>query len=276
MPEGPELRHSRDRLRNLILNKNILRMSPTASGRYGENHPHGFLMVEQRLPLLVTSIDTKGKFMWWTLHDKGKTWYMWCTYGMSGQWSPRNVKKNDKHISFVVEHENGQLCFYDPRHFGTIKFVDDEAEQKRKLTSLGPDVLEDPQMEPEIFAERMLMKPSRTIAEALMDQRSISGVGNYLKAEALYRASVSPHRVVTELSSEELLSLWSQVILSSRESYADHGASIRTYKTVDNFSGTAQFEFRVYNKKSCPKGHPVTNEETLDKRTSWWCRVCQH
>lgn len=281
MPEGPELKHSRDRLREVLLDKKITRLMTTETGRYKSKQPDGMSEIIKDLPLRITSIDTKGKFMWWTLSGKNKVWYMWCTYGMSGQWS----RSAGKHVGFIVElNDSGELVtrdqqkvfFNDTRRFGTIKFVCDQDQHDKKLNSLGPDVLEDPPVDPELFAKRILHKPNRTIAEALMDQSCVSGVGNYLKAEALYRSGILPHRVVTEMTADEILKLWSEVILSCRESYADHGASIRTYKTVDEEKGKAQFFFRVYGLKQCAAGHPVRHEETKDGRTSWWCETCQN
>jgi formamidopyrimidine-DNA glycosylase len=272
MPEGPELRHSRDVLRETIKGKTITKMSTTESGRYKSKMPEGMQLVLQELPAKVTEIDVKGKFMWWTLQGKTQTWRMWTTYGMSGQWS----LKPKQHTCFVIDFGDKQAFFVDPRHFGTIKFTCDEKEHEAKLASLGPDVLEDPPLSPELFAERILLKPHRTISEVLMDQRCISGVGNYLKAEALYRAGISPHRPVINMNANEIEKLWAEVILSCRESYADHGASVRTYKTVDDKSGKSQFSFRVYNRKVCEKGHATSREETLDNRTSWWCKECQH
>jgi len=271
LPEGPELRHSRDVLRNILRNETIVEIETTSTGRYKEKKPAGFEEARSDLPLKVIDVDVKGKFMWWTLQGATKTWFMWTTYGMSGQWT----SKMKQHACFVVDCDTKKMFFVDPRHFGTIKFTNDKREHEAKLSSLGPDVLEDPPLSPELFAERILLKPHRTISEALMDQHCVSGIGNYLKAEALYRSGISPHRPVVKMEAEEIEKLWSEVVLSCRESYADHGASIRTYRTVDGSPGTSQFNFRVYNKKTCPSGHQVLREETLDNRTSWWCSECQ-
>ena len=263
-----------------MIGKRISRFFISPNGRYRAKNPEGFLDIKNDLPLKIESIDTKGKFMWWTLTGKDKTWYMWCTYGMSGQWS----LKSSNHVGFIVEYNTSgslvtrdqqKLFFNDQRRFGTIKFVSNNQQHIKKLKTLGPDILEDPPMPPELFAERILLKPNRTISEALMDQSCISGIGNYLKAETLHRARISPHRVVIDLTSEEIQELWAEAIVSCRESYADHGASIRTYKTVNDEKGSAQFYFRVYNSRQCPNGHSVIREETKDGRTSWWCSQCQ-
>lgn len=280
MPEGPELKHSRDVLHELILGKSITGISTTSNGRYKNQKPVGMELVESNLPLKIVEVNVKGKFMWWTMESGDKRYFAWITYGMSGQWSSRQ----GKHTSFVVEYnESGvsitrdtqKIFFNDPRHFGTIKFVSSKQELDAKLKSLGPSILDDIPMAPEIFAERILRKPNRTISEALMDQSCISGCGNYLKAEALFRAGISPHRGIMQLNSNEIVKLHEELLSAARESYVDQGASIRTYKTIDGRKGKAQFFFRVYNQKECPKKHTIQREETRDGRTSHWCLTCQ-
>lgn len=272
MPEGPELRHSRDRLRQFLIGKSISSMYSTDEGRFKKKSPENFENILKKLPLTVKSIDTKGKFMWWTLSGESETWYMWCTYGMSGQW----LLERRKHAAFIVEVNSGNpVYFVDPRRFGTIKFTSSVSDHEKKLKSLGPDILDDPPFDVEIFVKNLVNKPDRTISEALMDQSCVSGVGNYLKAEILYRAGISPHRIVSDITSSEYLKLYEETLLTSGESYADHGASIRTYKTVENTAGRGQFNFKVYGKKFCQKNHIVQREITLDGRTSWWCKDCQ-
>jgi len=59
-------------------------LSTTNTGRYKEKLPEGLIEVQKDLPLRIESVDVKGKFMWWTLVGKDKTWHLWSTYGMSG------------------------------------------------------------------------------------------------------------------------------------------------------------------------------------------------
>ena len=274
MPEGPELRHSRDALKRIIEGKTILDASPGLSGRYTVKPPVGFKEFKEdssREHFKVEQIATKGKFMWWKLTSSQKTCYMHCTYGMSAGW----FRTPTKHTAFIFEYGDGsKLFFNDIRHFGTIKFVHTLEEHTSKLATLGPCILGGG-VTPEIFAENVLKKPGRTIAEALMDQSCVSGVGNYLKAEALYRSGISPWRIVTEISPNEFVTLCQEVIASATESYRSQGATIKTYKTMDGSSGSAQFQFRVYSLKNCPLDHPIRHEETPEGRTSWWCDQCQ-
>lgn len=209
----------------------------------------------------------------------GVDWYLHCTYGMSGGW----YTYANKHTAFSIRYnasgtpitrDTMSLFFNDPRHFGTLRFVRGKDPHDKKLGSLGPCIL-GPRIDPVLFAEKVIGKRSRTIAEALMDQSVVSGCGNYLKAEVLYRSGVSPWRLVEDITPEEYVGLCRDLWDAAAESYRSQGATISTYRTPDGHEGTTQFNFRVYSRKSCPSGHEVAREETPEGRTSHWCRTCQ-
>ena len=285
MPEGPELAYSRDRIKQLVLGKALTDLSIGSSGRYVKAPPQGlpeFLseMNKAGAPR-VKEVGTHGKFMWWRFNFpcEWEDWYLHCTYGMSGGWYTFSTK----HTAFSVGYNDSgipitrdvmRLSFNDPRHFGTLKFVKGSKPHQKKLATLGPCIL-GPQVDPVLFAEKVLGKPARTIAEALMDQSTMAGCGNYIKAEVLYRAGVSPWRQVTEVTPAEYVAIRDALWDVAKESYSSQGATISTYRTPDGHEGTTQFDFRVYSRKQCPKGHEVRREETPEGRTSHWCPTCQ-
>ena len=274
MPEGPELAISRDMLRPVLVGNQLLHMG--FMGRYANKSPEGYQDLSfdlSRSPADIVEVDVKGKFMWWKLSIAGEPepWYVWCTYGMTGQWS-RSASKHTSIITYLGDET--RVFFNDQRRFGTIKFVKGDKLHQKKLSTLGPCILGG-SLTSEIFAKNILKKPSITIAEALMDQGVISGVGNYIKAECLYRASISPWRIVTAIATSEFVKLHREVLDVARESYESQGATIYTYKNVDESEGSAQFEFQAYGRKTCPRGHDIVNEQTPEGRTSWWCQTCQ-
>ena len=259
-----------------MLGSTVKNVITESTGRYAQCSPEGhdeFLSEIIKTDYKISDIDVKGKFMWWTFQSTHQTWYMWCTYGMSGQWTTHKTKHTAYSIE-VISNNGVVLHFNDQRHFGTIKFVKDKFVHQKKLNSLGPDMLNDPPDQLE-FCQRVLRKEHRTIAENLMDQSLISGVGNYIKSEALYRAKISPNRIVSEISSGEFISLRESVVNVMSESYLSKGASFRSYKNPDGTLGTKQFKFMIYDQKVAPCGHLVHVEETKDRRTSHWCVYCQ-
>lgn len=282
MPEAPELAYSRDRLKKLIEGRNILELSPGISGRYSKKLPNGMenlISIMNGAPALIEEVGTKGKFMWWRIQVPGDLdiHFAHITYGMSGAWQTNPTK----HTAFVVEYgtskvtrDSQYLYFNDPRHFGTIKFIKGKKEHEKKLKTLGPCVLNE-NITPEIFAKNLLKKPDRVISESFLDQSLLSGVGNYLRAEILYRSGISPWRCVTDITAEEYVKLCNDTIDISKESYQSQGATISTYRTVDGSKGTTQFNFKVYSRNTCPLGHLIHRQAGNEGRTVWWCNVCQ-
>lgn len=228
----------------------------------------------------IESIDVKGKFMHWRFTNG---WTLWCTYGMTGGWE---TMRDPKHNAFELYHRHPSglvledcvpgVYFNDQRRFGTLKFVHDPTGEttKKKLSTLGPDMLNDPP-DTQAFCKALLRQERKTLAEALMDQSIVSGVGNYVKAESLYRARLSPHRTVRDLKAPEFEALRTSIVEVMTQAYSFGGATIATYRQVDGKEGSAQRRFTVYGHANDPLGNPVTNETTLDGRTTWWVPTLQ-
>ncbi|CAM6003616.1 unnamed protein product [Sphagnum balticum] len=92
------------------------------------------------------------------------------------------------------------MVFNDPRHFGTIKFTHKKADLDAKLKELGWDPLAYPYDTHERFITSRLASAkyaNKTIGEVLMNQSLFAGVGNYIRAEALYEAGISPWRAMS-------------------------------------------------------------------------------
>ena len=272
---------SRDLLRKIIVGRRVSSLG-AVGGRYALKSPLGTddfiraMWVNGTNDTWIESVDVKGKFMHWRFSNG---WVLWCTYGMTGGWE---TTKDPKHCAFELYHRYGGsgliledcvpgLYFNDHRHFGTLKFVNDASGDvtKKKLATLGPDMLNDPPDE-ETFARCMLKRSDRTLAEVLMDQSVICGVGNYLKAESLYAARLSPHRKVSSLGAFDMNHLRRCIVSVTASAFSAGGATIASYRQPDGAEGHAQRRFAVYGHTTDPQGNPVINETTLDGRTTWW------
>lgn len=263
MPEGPEVRKTTDFLTN-YKNK-VLTGFVSLSGRYVKK---GEIPGEDSLtlPTVVKSVDCKGKFIYFTLNDDNKECYLFSTLGMSGMWT--NIKS--KHSRFMMFFDDDSVLYYnDMRNFGTLKFVNDKKVLDKKLKSLGPDILVN-EVCLRDFVGRFNSKPNKTIAECLMNQSVISGVGNYLKAEILYCSKISPHRLIKDISELE----WDALHFSARDqitrSYKLGGATIATYRQPNGSEGLYNRRFAVYNQEVDLYGNLVIREHTADKRTTHW------
>ena len=261
MPEAPEVRRVYEDLRQEIGDSAVTQLQ-VFGGRFLKKRPTG--IDEVKLPSRVVGGGVKGKFMWLEF-ETGAT--MWITLGMSGYWST----ESDKHAHFGIGLDNDRaLYFVDQRRFGTLKFSHNRAELYKKLRGLGLDLLNNPEASLIDFTRAMMKHYNKPICEVLMNQGTCAGVGNYIKCEALYRARISPHRLVNDIKASEFSVLYRLIREIMQASYRQGGASIRNYQRVGGELGEFVFEFEVYAQKTDPHGNVVTRELTTDGRTTHW------
>jgi formamidopyrimidine-DNA glycosylase len=260
MPEGAECRIISEGLARKVGKRTCVSITPL-TGRYTKGPIPG---VDSFVPARVVGVGVKGKLIFWILENET---FLLSTLGMSGTWTSN---PDHKHARVRFDFDTGDPVFFvDARNFGTLKLLRGKAAFLKKINSLGPDLLNE-DVDHERFAAAMDTKAHWTVAKALMNQSVVCGVGNYVKAEALYRAQISPHRLVGSLSTEEMkaLNLSCQIVL--RQAYNGRGASIRTYRDADGNTGDATLTFLVYGRRTDPHGNLVVREETTDGRTTHW------
>lgn len=281
MPEGPELRRSRDQLQKYV--GQTIVTAQVMGGRYeSATDLVGFTELSgstewdgksncRKLDIVIKAIEVKGKFMWWELPDD---WFLWCTYGMSGQWS----REVTKHSAFrcQVKTSSGQnswLAFNDIRHFGTLKFIKGRQQLDKKLSTLGFDFLSKEQSVTALWRFLKDCKKNlqdKDIGLVLMDQSVFAGVGNYLRAEILYQSKISPFRKLKDVSYEDLQKISDAAREIMVNSYNSNGATIATYRDAEGKTGSYSSKFAVYGRKTDPFGNEVIRQETADKRTIHW------
>ena len=262
MPEGPEVKRIGLGLAEAASGKTIANIN-IVSGRYLKKDPGGYQMFISHLPLKVVGVGVHGKFIFWICENEK---FIWSTLGMSGSWS----SKSTKHTRIKIEFTDSSSVYYnDVRNFGTIKFVNGKHKMIDKLESLGPDMLSQ-EVDDNLFIKSLRVKNNWQITKALMDQSIVSGVGNYVKADSLWLAKISPLRKVSELSDKELSVLNRSIKSVLKESFESGGATISTYKDFDGESGDYGRKFLVYSQKKDPDGNDIIKEETDDGRSTYW------
>jgi DNA-formamidopyrimidine glycosylase len=270
MPEGPEVKRAANRLNVFWVGQELAEVK-IHSGRYSKK-PEALQPLLKALPLKVLSVATHGKFLYWVLRDADfELLWLFNTFGMSGYWA--SDQQNHAHIEFV--RADGKSVFYhDQRNFGTFKFTSDLKDFTHKIDSLGPDVLGN-WITLEQFQYIFTQKKNgqKTLPELLMNQKLISGIGNYLKAEILWMAELSPHRTADSLNETEWRDLHALChIIPSESLFAGRGSSILTYraKWMMDDEEYPHGTLAVYRRKEDPDGRQIIAEKTKDKRTTWW------
>lgn len=252
MPEAPEVRTMAMSLAKLWSGKTLKKVE-ILSGRYLKKPPTGLDMFEASLPSKIIGVGVHGKFSYAILENET---FAWFTMGMTGSFTKEQTKHSRVKFSF------GEFDTYytDVRNFGTVKFVRGKHQMIEKLESLGHDLIAE-DMDDDEFVMRMNAKAKWPLCKAIMDQSIIAGVGNYIKADSLWLARLSPNRPVGECSDEELINLKDCIRRVMLESL--------------NSKGKDGVKFLIYGKKHDVNGNPVIREETKDKRTTHWCPTVQ-
>jgi len=266
MPELPEVARTAINLHTALVDKDLTEIK-VHSGRYSRHgNPKGMDEFVILLPAKIKSVDFHGKLIIFEFEmSDGSSWWCWNTLGMSGGW--RTAATKHGHVEFVTA--DGSVWFTDVRNFGTLKFTNSRKETLKKIEGIGPNYLKE-EISDEVFKKQLMKTPDSDICQALMNQHLIGGVGNYIKAEVLYRSRISPHRKVKNLSIQEFSTLnreCRQVII---ESFGKGGSSFRNYLGLDGDAGEFPFFFRVYGRSECYMGYKVITETTSDGRTTHW------
>jgi len=112
------------------------------------------------------------------------------------------------------------------------------------------------------FRERV-GRGSMPLKARLLDQRSISGVGNLLADETLWRARLSPRRPAGELTVDELDHLRRVLRAATRDAIRKGGVH------------TGNFIKHRKRGAPCPRCGTTVERATIGGRTTFWCPNCQ-
>jgi endonuclease-8 len=144
------------------------------------------------------------------------------------------------------------------------------------VASLGPDVLAD-DFDSRQAASRAAMHPTRTIADVLLDQRVVAGIGNIYKCESLFVAGVDPRTLVSALSPDQL----DEIYRAARTlMLANLGAAPRTTRRALIPSEPVPTDrYHVYSRSNQPCTRcrtAITAYRQGDPpRWTWSCPRCQ-
>lgn len=146
--------------------------------------------------------------------------------------------------------------------------------KNRELRRLGPDVLA-PDFDPSTAVDRLVEHPGDEIANALLNQTVVCGIGNVFKSEILWVRKISPFRLVREIPREELEQILVEAAKELRDNVVDGiGGSRRTTRRLSPAD-----RLFVYGRggEPCRRcGNRIEwGKQGRDARSTYWCPVCQ-
>jgi formamidopyrimidine-DNA glycosylase len=197
----------------------------------------------------IAAACRRGKFLWLETED-GPT--LGLHLGMAGRIAIDEAP-HEPWDRFALEFADGsRLALRDKRRLGRALIEPD-------FDHVGPDAA---LVSRDVFRERV-GRGSMAIKARLLDQKSISGVGNLLADETLWRARLNPRTPAGELSEEEL----------------DHLRRVLRAATRDAIKkgGVHTGDFIQHRKRGgpCPRCGTTVDRATIGGRTTFWCPHCQ-
>lgn len=156
----------------------------------------------------------------------------------------------------------------------------DAVERTDPLRDLGPDPLGG-EFNASLAAERIAARTDMEIADALLDQRAIAGIGNIYKSETLFAAKVNPFTAVGQLTRDQIESIVAVAakLLRANVSESSHGMSTSggLRHTTGRFDPGARFWVYRRGGKPCRRcGSPIQRaSQGAYARSTYWCPKCQ-
>jgi len=211
----------------------------------------------------IERVDTHGKNLFvrfegdLVLHSHLRMTGAWDVRSVGGRWI-----RSPSRAWLVLRCGGGEAVQFDGPVLDLI--TEWRARFDQRLAGLGPDVLAD-----EFDAVRFLARlrqddPTRPIGDALLDQRTLAGIGNIWKSEGCWEASVDPWRPVRSVSDDEAVAVV-------------HAA--RPRMLLSGTRGPRAVSFRAYRRvgRPCARcGGAIRSRMQGDgARMTYWCPECQ-
>ena len=282
MPELPEVETVRRGLENHLTRRRIERVELRRLDlRFP--FPEGFAALLRGR--LVESVERRAKYL--LIRLEGKVTWM-CHLGMTGRWTllgADSSEADDGSHDWVVVHldDGGRAVFSDHRRFGFMDhFETSEQDWNRFLAKLGPEPTPD-YLTPMDMADALRGRRT-SMKAALLDQRTVAGLGNIYVCEILFRSGISPRRNAFSVAGksgvtkrvERVTAATHDVIVEAIDA---GGSSISDFVNVEGDLGYFSHSFQVYGREGEPclsEGCEVTIRRIVQSgRSTFYCPNCQ-
>ena len=272
MPELPEVESIRRSLEPLVSGRRIVR-AEILDSRLVRSEPT--LDLAARLEgESIAALDRRGKYLL-VRFESGRTLVIHLR--MTG--SLRHRQSGDDllaHERARLELDDGtELAYRDVRRFGTWQLFTPRELEEYLEARVGPEPL-GTDFSPELLSGRLAGRRT-ALKAALLDQRTLAGLGNIYVDEALWQSRLHPLREAGGLERDELVRLHRAIRSVLRKGIARQGSTLRDYQLPDGAYGTMQDEFHAYGRggEPCDRcGTPLTRI-VVGGRTTTFCPRCQ-
>jgi endonuclease VIII len=252
MPEGDTVWHTAATLREALAGKTLTRCDVRVP-RFATANFTG---------LTVDEVISRGKHLFIrigaaSIHSHLK---------MDGSWrvSPRHRPVREDHrVRIILETKDTQAAGID---LGQLQILD-RGRDLAAVAHLGPDLLGE-DWDPHTAAANLTADPDRPIADAVLDQRVMAGIGNVYCNELCFVFGHLPTAPVSAMGDPlRLVSRAHDMLMANRSGW---------HRTTTGNRRHGQ-ELWVYGRAMLPCrrcGMPIASDSSGD-RVTYWCPHCQ-
>jgi formamidopyrimidine-DNA glycosylase len=223
----------------------------------------------------IEAVERRGKYLVFRF-ESGRSLLIHLRMTGSLRHAPGGSLADDPYRRAVVRLDDGSdVAYRDVRRFGTWLLLEPGELEPYLGERLGAEPLS------RAFTSRRLgarlAGRKVPIKAAILDQRTLAGMGNIYADEALWRARIHPLCPAGDLDADEIRRLFRGVRRALEAGIARQGATLRDYSTPDGRRGRMQHEFKVYGRggEPCERcGAPIEKTRVAGRGT-WYCPHCQ-
>ncbi|MBU1036663.1 bifunctional DNA-formamidopyrimidine glycosylase/DNA-(apurinic or apyrimidinic site) lyase [Patescibacteria group bacterium] len=187
-----------------------------------------------------------------------------------------NLSQVNKFTRLILELKDGsRLLFHDLRKFGWMKIVD-----QKGLALIDKKFGKEPlskNFTSNYFKQLLKKRPNLKIKQFLMMQELIAGIGNIYADESLFKAKISPLRIIKSLKSKEIENLHSSIITILKKAIKLGGTSVNTFVHPTGKRGNFVAKLKVYQRggKKCLGCGQILKKTKINGRGTVYCSKCQ-
>ena len=195
--------------------------------------------------------------------------------GMSGSFRLCDANTElRKHDHLIIQFEDVELRYHDPRRFGCILWLDPNS-QSKLIDTLGPEPLSDA-FNAEYLAEKF-QKKNVGAKVAIMDNHIVVGVGNIYATESLFNLGIHPAQPASSLTRLQIEKLVIEVKRILKQAIDLGGSTLRDYTNAMGENGYFQQTLLAYGRagEMCINCETTLENLKLGQRASVFCPQCQ-
>ncbi|HEX5979048.1 MAG TPA: DNA-formamidopyrimidine glycosylase family protein [Nitrososphaeraceae archaeon] len=301
MSEGPEVKRTADKIAEAVLGKSIVDLQ-------GKTIEHR--LREKIVGSKVLSVDTYGKniiihfsggiflrnqMMWgkWRIYkraeyDSGKAkpppriiWKrkLWKSKSDSG--SIENTLVKSKTTESIQDDSRTRLILVTDTHVAVqyngsiLHFTEDNPLHHESITRLGPDALKS-RFDMRKAKDRLIERENMKLADLLLDQTFVAGIGNKYKSEILFLQKLWPFNPASNLSLSKQQKLLKSIREVLKAGYLNAGRTRSQQRgEPSNKWDYRHWVFRRAGKPCWICGTKIVMDRQSSTRVTFWCSRCQ-